>query len=370
MKSFFRIILLVSIALGPLALYAEYFHSQGQIAGWLEHNDLAQNKLNIGFRYLPEFSVSREIEKDKTLDADIAINAYAQAPADFLYKAKDNSDLKFYRFWGRFHSNQFETRLGLQQISFGPAKILRSLMWFDSIDPRDPLKFTEGNWAALARYYFLNNSNIWLWGLYGNDKLKGLETVKTDPNKIEYGGRCQFPLPKGEGGISFDRRCVNQNDWNRIMAVPLADCVENRLGFDGYWDIGVGLWFETSIGKMDLASDQQEYEENYTIGADYTFSSGLHILGEHMFTGKGADFNCLGKKNNVSVFVADYKLGILDAVSAIEYYNWDIGKVYSNLRWLRTYDNWQFNLIVYSNGDDTTTSYSGRGMQFLVMYNY
>ena len=68
----------------------------------------------------------------------------------------------------RYSSDQFELRLGLQKINFGSASMLRPLMWFDQMDPRDPLHLTDGVWGLLARYYFLNNANIWLWGLYGN----------------------------------------------------------------------------------------------------------------------------------------------------------------------------------------------------------
>jgi len=54
----------------------------------------------------------------------------------------------------------------LQKINFGSATLFRLLMWFDRIDPRDPLKLTDGVYGLLLRYYFHNNTNIWLWGLY------------------------------------------------------------------------------------------------------------------------------------------------------------------------------------------------------------
>jgi hypothetical protein len=52
----------------------------------------------------------------------------------------------------------------LQKINFGSASMLRPLMWFDQMDPRDPLQLTDGVWGLLGRYYFLNNANIWLVG--------------------------------------------------------------------------------------------------------------------------------------------------------------------------------------------------------------
>jgi len=55
--------------------------------------------------------------------------------------------------WIRLSTKQFELRAGLQKINFGSATLLRPLMWFDKIDPRDPLQLTDGVYALLARYY-------------------------------------------------------------------------------------------------------------------------------------------------------------------------------------------------------------------------
>lgn len=35
-------------------------------------------------------------------------------------------------------------------------------MRFDQVDPRDPLKLTDGVRGLLGRYCFLNNADIWL----------------------------------------------------------------------------------------------------------------------------------------------------------------------------------------------------------------
>ena len=76
--------------------------------------------------------------------------------------------------------------------------LLRPLMWFDRIDPNDPLQLTEGVYGLLLKYTFLNNANIWLWGLYGNDDPKGWEAVPTQRKSAEYGGRLQAPFLSGE----------------------------------------------------------------------------------------------------------------------------------------------------------------------------
>jgi hypothetical protein len=66
-----------------------------------------------------------------------------------------NGDIKPYRLWARYSTSQLEIRAGLQKINFGSANILRPLMWFDQMDPRDPLQLTDGVWGILGRYYTL-----------------------------------------------------------------------------------------------------------------------------------------------------------------------------------------------------------------------
>ena len=49
--------------------------------------------------------------------------------------------------WLRLSTSRFEARVGLQKINFGSATLFRPLMWFDSLDPRDPLQITDGVYA-------------------------------------------------------------------------------------------------------------------------------------------------------------------------------------------------------------------------------
>ena len=118
-----------------------------------------------GLRYLPEIQFHAPIKKDYSFDAEISANIWGSG----LYWSADSTiwdgDLRPYRAWMKFSGEQFEVRGGLQKINFGSASMLRPLMWFDQIDPRDPLQLTDGVWGILGRYYFLNNANIWVWGL-------------------------------------------------------------------------------------------------------------------------------------------------------------------------------------------------------------
>lgn len=121
--------------------------------------------------------------------------------------------------------------------------MIRPLMWFDKIDPRDPLQLTDGVWGILGRYYFLNNANLWGWVLYGNEDAKTWEIGNTSQRQPEWGGRFQTPVPRGEMGLSFHHRLSDTINLDTLIS--LNDLVpENRIGLDGKWDVGVGLWFE------------------------------------------------------------------------------------------------------------------------------
>ena len=39
---------------------------------------------------------------------------------------------------------------------------------------------TNGVNALLGRYYFNNNANIWLWGLYGNEDPRGFDITQSN----------------------------------------------------------------------------------------------------------------------------------------------------------------------------------------------
>jgi len=131
-------------------------------------------------------------------------------------------------------------------------------MWFDRIDPRDPLQLTDGVYGILMRDYFLNNANIWIWGLYGNKNTKGWEFLSTKARSVEFGGRFQHPVGNGEMALTYHHRQIDPNqslpglDMANVSSVP-----ENRFTLDGKWDIGIGFWFEGTLTHQN--SEQLPY---------------------------------------------------------------------------------------------------------------
>ncbi|MDV7396736.1 hypothetical protein RZS08_35390, partial [Arthrospira platensis SPKY1] len=106
----------------------------GQLAGWSGVN--LNQQYWVGGRYLPQIQLKLP-EKLNGFDFEASANLWSgvQWLKDSLHYS---SEAEPYRLWGRFTTNRMELRLGLQKINFGSANMLRPLMWFDQLDPRDP----------------------------------------------------------------------------------------------------------------------------------------------------------------------------------------------------------------------------------------
>jgi len=354
---------------------------QGQFSPWftLPAGNISESQ--AGLRYLPEVSLRKQITSDYTFDANFSINTLYAATFHGSNSVKTNSQLKPYRMWLRFSSSQFEARLGLQQINFGSATLLRPLMWFDRIDPRDPLMLTDGVHALLLRYYFLNNANLWMWGLYGNGEKRGWEALPSDKKKIEYGGRIQVPLLSGEIAFTYHHRQIDltKQDFAALLSSE-GGVPENKYGLDGKWDIGIGIWFEAVLVRQNLDVSPLRYQKLFTAGLDYTFSfgNGLHVLGEHFIFGASERVFGPGEKRSFSVLLFNYPLGLLDTVTGMVYHDWENGDWYRFINFQRILDQLSFYLIgfwnpekfqIYQNLTEGNL-FVGKGIQFMVVLNY
>jgi len=277
-------------------------------------------------------------------------------------------NLGLYRLNARYATPQSELQVGLQKINFGPAQLLRSLMWFDRLNPTDPLKIAEGVWGLRYRYIFLNNANIWLWGLYGNDEPKGWEAYGSVKDKPELGARFQAPVPYGELALTAHYRSVENPEIDQQFA-------EKRLALDGRWDIVIGAWFEAVVQHQEIASPYH-YTEMVTLGADYTFGlgNGLYILGEHMLNRLGNEFGAAEQDAQLSAVMASYPLGLFDTLSGMLFYSWEIDDWIQYFSWQRSYDRFVLNLSLFHFPDIPitlgTTMEAGYGLQFMLIYNH
>lgn len=346
----------------------------------------------MGLRYLPECALSHPLG-DNLLDLNASANAFLTR--QYNGSAWQNeSQIKGYRAWLRFSNAQNELRLGLQKINFGSATLIRPLMWFDRIDPRDPLQLTDGVWGLLFRRYFINNANFWLWGLWGNHSAKGWEILPSHKETPELGGRIQLPVPRGELAATYHYRRADLDKGiaaiktmlglPRDMEIdlgPLGQADENRFALDGKFDLTVGLWFETAFTHRNIARLPAKWQRISVFGADYTFGlgNGFHVLIEHArmemntaVLGKGID------TRDFTALSLHYPLGLLDSVTGLFYRDWDSQAWYRFVRWQRSYDNFQFHVMLFWNPEhfamlpqmESASAMAGKGFQIICAFNH
>jgi hypothetical protein len=377
-----RVIVLWSIFLATASSApAMTWGYRGLVAGWLIGKFEKSVNPQFGMRFLPEFSLGQRLSDTYSLDAEFSFNGYGVARFLSGEDTQTEGEIDPYRFWLRLSSSRFEARIGLQKINFGSATLLRPLMWFDSLDPRDPLQLTDGVYGLLLRYYFRNNANIWVWGLYGNDSPKGREAVATAKDTVEYGGRAQVPLLTGELALTYHHRLIDLTAQPVPFSSPVQERVpENRFGLDGKWDLGVGLWFEGTLTHQESDFLPQPWQRAYTLGLDYTFGwgNGFNVMGEHLRLERSARAFGSGDAFDFSALFLRYPVSIFVDLTAILYYDWDGKEFYRFFSWQRTYDRWRFNIIAFWNPDaflifptqPEANAFAGKGFQLMVVFNY
>jgi hypothetical protein len=358
------------------------FNLDNLVSSWGTVNFREPIEYQAGGRYIPSLSISDSLRKKRRLDAEMSFNAYGNLLFTGSEYESADGKIKPYRLWLRYTAPRFELRAGLQKINFGSASVLRPLMWFDRMDYRDPLQLTDGVYGLLGRYYFQKNTNIWLWVLYGNDKPKGWESVPTEKNSPELGGRIQLPVPKGEIGISSHFR---KADYSALLdTLPMITQTafrEERIGVDGKLDLGIGAWFEYVVYHNDPNIPFiNEWETYFNVGIDYTFmvGNGLNIVTEYFRYNSKADAGGQSLNSDYSVLALNYPVGLLNSITAAVYYNWDTREWSRFINVQRQYDFWSFYLMAFWNPEYTPFTslnnernmFAGKGIQVMASVNF
>ena len=376
-KMRFRIITILFSLLVVSTSFGQKIGFKGQIPMWATINPEDPFQMQAGVRYIPELSFDKSINKSYTFDGELSINTYISS----LY-ANDsiqiNEKLKPYRIWLRFSTDNLEIRAGLQKINFGSANILRPLMWFDQIDPRDPLQLTDGVYGILSRYYFKNNANIWLWGLIGNEDIKGWEFLPSNKKNPEFGGRIQLPFFTGEIAASYHHREVDIRNTQFESDYTKKLFMENRYALDLRIDKYIGFWIESSINHQDI--DTLTYTKILNLGLDYTFNlgNGLGLMSEYIMFDISDKINKTGTGMSLLATSLNYPINIITNISAIVYYDFENESLYRFVNTSWTFDKWSFYAIVFWNPDTfqiysnlgEISLYSGIGFQFMAVYNH
>ena len=372
------LVTIVALQLHTGTVRAQSLGFKGQAIGWTTLNPAEPFQAQMGLRYIPELSFSLPAGK-YSIDGEFSANIWGSSMWQGDSTTLDK-ELSPYRMWLRFSGDQFELRAGLQKINFGSAQMFRPLMWFDRIDPRDPLQLTDGVYGLLGRYYFLNNANIWLWGLYGDDKIKGWELIPSLKNSIEYGGRVQLPLYTGEVALTYHHRTADPTQVLPDSITQGMQAPENRIALDAKMDLIVGLWTEISLTHQDLSFTEQQYKTMLNIGMDYTFNlgNGLNMMAEGFAYLQGEQPFANEEGLVFGLLSAAYPVNIIHNVSAMLFYDFTNNGFYRFINWTVAYDKWSFYVMgfwnpeTYSlyNVDPRTSLYGGWGFQLMAVFNH
>lgn len=328
-------------------------------------------------RYLPNYFAARSWDSSRQgLDLEAALNVSAYAS---YLGGSSAASIRPYRFWLRYTAPNLELRLGLQKIDFGSAQLLRPLQWFHQIDPRDPLALTNGVYAFLGRYYFKQNANLWLWALYGNSQQRGVDLLKTEGGRPEFGGRFQLPLPKGELALSYHYRWA-QSDSSLAYLFNMGPLPEHRWSLDGKWDLGVGIWWEAVQIYRPQGLGPFRAVQQLNLGLDYTFAlgNGLNCSAEYLFLGYGQELFRPALSAHSLAVQTNYPLGLYDQFSLIyiQSFGGQIGGQLSyshQFKYLSAYLIGGYNPRVGSlnvQQNDLSQQFLGWSLRLVLAYNY
>ncbi|MFB0515187.1 MAG: hypothetical protein ACETWG_01110 [Candidatus Neomarinimicrobiota bacterium] len=271
--------LAVSLLLGT-SLMGQGLHLKGQLWGSVTAgNDPAPGHSDVEevVGYIPILSLARQPGPLSVIDLEYAyyLNAVLDGPFGNGEAGVDRYS-RLYRLWGRIATERFELRLGLQKIAFGPGRVLRPLMWFDTLDLRDPTGQTEGVGALRLKWYPWPKLALWGW------------VIRPDyQNYASPGGRVGYTLGPAEFGLTYHRHKASELDFIGRQLLPF-DNEEERFAMDARLDWEIGFWTEAVLarGREPALDDKTDELAQLMIGGDYTFpwGNGVYVMVEHLWS--------------------------------------------------------------------------------------
>ena len=156
---------------------------------------------------------------------------------------------------------------------------------------------------------------------------------------------------------------------------------ENKIGLDGKWDVGVGLWFESAFIRQEIDIPELRSKKFINVGMDYTIGVGSGILlnAEQLFVTTGEDFFGSQEHNSFTAISVNYPISYIDNLTYIFYYDWINNGFYNFINWGMTWDKINLFIMAYWNPDsfnlyqslsDETTLYTGKGIQIQFVFNH
>ena len=366
-----RGITLLAICLSTSAVtFAQSFSLKGQFWGSVIHGDdppAGRSSFETTLGYIPMLSLARNLSDDRFVDLEWGYRMGKVYAGDYAISSIEEP----YRLWLRYSSDQIEARLGLQKIAFGPAMVLRSLAWFDTIDPKDPTGQTDAVKAFRLRLFPTSSLALWLW------------SINNDQDTLSYGGRAELSTSIGEWGLTYHQDPTELGQSVGQFPIFISG-PHQRVAVDYRFDGYFGFWFE---GAGIFADSKQDVELNrftlFTLGADYTIpiGSGLLIMAETMKINGSSTAVDSSSEQTYTALMASLPINMLHNLMFIAQIDWDNSYIYNYLRWGITYDHFSLNFIfsISPRRDDynmakeylpKTVAGFGTGLQFMLIYNH
>ena len=186
-------------------------------------------------------------------------------------------------------------------------------------------------------------------------------------------------MPKGDLALTYHHRVADTRQEEAIM--PVYDYApENRIGIDGRWDLGIGLWFEGSWISNSRELAAYKNQEFLNLGADNTFGigNGLHAVVEQLFVSYNEKATTWSNGISFTGLSLNYPVGVFDNLSAIVYYDWSHSSFYNFINWQRQFDKITLYFMGFWNPENyklplrtgSDNLFSGKGIQIMVVYNH
>ncbi len=291
-----------------------------------------------GFQILPEIQAKQSVAS-LPLELIAIGNMYGTARSGVTSEA----DMDWYRAVLRAGGDRYDMKIGLQKINFGPARFLRVLQWFDTLNPLDPAGHSDGVKAGLLRFSPSNNLYIWAWGILPESErvwpeysITDLDCLPTETSITRKGGiRIQFSKGVTEQALTVYHRRISLD----------RDREEIRYAYDIRGEYVLGYWVEAMQSRVpDLRGIAPEKSNAVTAGLDYTLplGNGIYILAETTRRQQGnillSDMIHYSPAMQQSVLMLSYPMGIFSSLMGLGSVDHLKGGASGTLIWQRTGD--------------------------------
>lgn len=351
--------------------------SASQLSVWSAAAPWQEKQLFGGLRFMPGLryggkagNLQLQGEASMHLHASEALIPLDEAPT---------AGLEPYRMWIRLADSTRSLRVGLQQINFGSATLLRPLMWFDRVNPIDPLGLTEGVWSVLGQAYFGQNANLWLWVNLTDKKMRVWDILPSNTRFPELGGRLQWTVPKGEMGLAANLRPLKPLAVSNNQPSGELSYLNYRIGMDGKWDLGPGMWYEFSMSGSTNYHGPMSHMALLTLGADYTFGwgNGLNVMTEQLLIAAGSRWKSMSGSAAFTAVSTTYAADYFNQFRMIGYFDWKNEKPYTFLQYECTLAKGKIQLMVWANPKNPVLParedlmlFGGKGAQMMYLVHF